>query len=181
MALVTIDAMTRSELLSDEHISCPPLQMQQRPFSLIDSELINMGAECGTKAAAIKLGVKLLHAQGRIENSRELEQALLQREALSSTGIGYGFAVPHCKSSSVLANSLAVLKLSAPVDWESLDHHPVNIVILMVIREADQTSGHLKILSQIARNLMDETFRARLAAENDPVVLCAFLKTSLNA
>jgi len=153
----------------------------RRSLPLAEPDLIVTDALCETKAEAISKAVELLYAAGRTEKPRELEQAILQRESTYSTGFGHGFAIPHCKSDSVLANSLAILKLRKPVDWESLDDQPVNVVILMAIRDADKANGHMKIFSQLARKVMDETFREQIAVESDSVALCAFLKASLNA
>lgn len=139
-----------------------------------------LDADCRSKADAIKQAVQLLHQAGRSERPHELEHSLMQREAVSSTGFGHGFAIPHCKSSAVRADSLVILKLRNPVEWNSMDHQPVNLVILMVIREGGPPETHLQILAQLARKVMDETFRERMAGEPDPAALAAFLKARLN-
>jgi mannitol/fructose-specific phosphotransferase system IIA component (Ntr-type) len=54
------------------------------------------------------------------------------REAVYSTGFGYGFAIPHCKTRAVTANSVAMLKLRNPVPWGSLDGQPVRVILLLV-------------------------------------------------
>jgi len=154
--------------------------MEPPILPLLDSQLIHIGVECRTRAEAIRRAVELLHAMGRAKEPQALERALSQREAISSTGFGFGFAIPHCKSDFALANSLVLLKLKNPVDWEAIDHQPVDVIILITIREADQPKGHLTILSQLARNLLDETFRQRLAAESDPTVLCTLLESTIN-
>lgn len=181
MASLTIDAMTRSDSIPGQKCSYPQPLMQPSPLPLIVPELINIDAECGTKSAAIKLAVQLLQQLGRIERSHELEQALLRREAIASTGFGNGFAIPHSRSNFVSTNSLVVLKLREAVDWQAIDNEPVNVVILIAVREADSSHGHLTILSQLARSLLDQGFRERIATESDPALLCAFFKASFQS
>lgn len=148
--------------------------------SLFDPALIVTDAECRTKAEAIKLAVNLLHLTGRTKRPRELEQSIWQRESVDSTGFGHGFAIPHCSSEAVLANSLVILKSRTPMDWESADRRPVNFIILMAIRQADHSDRHMTIFSRLARKLMDGAFREQITGEPDSNALSVFLNRSLN-
>ncbi len=152
----------------------------KKQLPLIDPALIVPEADCASKADAIRQAVALLQQAGRIERAHELAHAITQRETASSTGFGHGFAMPHCKSGTVRSDSLVILKLRSPVDWGSIDHQPVHLVILMAVRDDAPPEAHLKILAQLARRVMDENFRERLASESDPAALCAFLKASLS-
>ena len=76
-------------------------------------------------------------------------------------------------------NSLALVKLLAPLARGSVDDQPVRTVILMAIRESDSSNEHMKVLSRLARQLMHEEFRDRLEQETDPASLCAFLQESI--
>jgi mannitol/fructose-specific phosphotransferase system IIA component (Ntr-type) len=99
-----------------------------------------------------------------------------QREGSCTTGFGHGFAIPHCKTGAVKANSLVLLKLRKPVTWESLDGKPVRTIILLVIRDFDGATEHMKVISSLARQVMHEDFRSLIEAESDPNALCALLK-----
>ena len=151
-----------------------------KQLPLIEPALIATEADCDSKTDVIRQAAALLQQAGRIRQSHELEHAIGLREATSSTGFGHGFAIPHCKSGTVRADSLVILKLQSPVDWGSIDHLPVQLVILMAVRDDAPPEAHLKILAQLARRVMDENFRERLASESDPAALCAFLKASLS-
>lgn len=151
----------------------------QHSLPLISPELIVLNADAGTKEEAIKRGVDLLYIHGRTEQPRVLEDAIWEREATYSTGFGHGFAIPHCKSSAVTANSLVLLKFAEPVPWNSIDDKPVRVVILMVIRDSDGATEHMKIISALARQMMHEEFRESIEGETDPVALCASLKTKI--
>lgn len=143
---------------------------------LLAPELIVVQADAVTKEEAIKRGVDLLYMHGRTEAPRALEAAIWQREVTYSTGFGHGFAMPHCKSDAVSANSLVLLKFPQSIPWNSVDEQPVRVMILSAIREGDGATEHLKIMSALARQLMHDEFRAALERELDPAALCDMLK-----
>ena len=81
-----------------------------------------------------------------------------------STGLGYGFAAPHCKTEAVTADSIGVLKLKQAIDWGSVDRKPVNMIILIAMREPQLANRHMQVFSKLARKLMSEEFRGHLLA-----------------
>jgi fructose-specific PTS system IIA-like component len=147
----------------------------QRRAQLLDPELVLVNVDAITKAEAIKLAVDRLYVVGRTENSRAVEEAVWQREEAYSTGFGHGFAIPHCKTGAVQANSLVMVKLNQPVTWGSIDGEPVSVVILLAMREDNRTNDHMKVFAELARRIMHEHFRARLRMETDPQELYALL------
>jgi fructose-specific PTS system IIA-like component len=153
----------------------------QHSLPLIAPEMIVLNADAATKEEAIKRGVDLLYIHGRTEQPHALEEAIWQREATYSTGFGHGFAIPHCKSTAINANSLVLLKFPQPVPWNSLDEKPVRVVILLVIRDSDGATEHMKIISALARQVMHEDFRASIEREEDPARLCALLKSKVGS
>ncbi len=147
---------------------------------ILESELIDLNAVCASKAHAIQHGVRLLQARGRVNDAARLEQALWRRETAASTGFGGGFAIPHCRSQDVSVNSLVVLKLRQPVDWGSIDGEPVRMVVLMVVRESARDLEARQILSQLARAIMDESFRQQFLKETDRDALCVLLGRAID-
>jgi len=146
---------------------------------LLGEELIVVDADAATKEEAVKRAVDLLYIHGRTEQPRVLEEAIWEREANYSTGFGYGFAIPHCKNAAIQANSLVLLKLRQPVAWNSSDDQPVSVVILLVIRDFDGATEHMKIISTLARQIMHEDFRASIEQATDAAALCALLKSRM--
>jgi fructose-specific phosphotransferase system IIA component len=132
-----------------------------------------------SKEEAIKVMVNRLFVVGRIKESREVEELIWQREQTYSTGFGHGFAIPHCKTNAIRANSLVVIKLTKPVDWNALDGQPVRVVILLVIREVEGPNGHMKIFATLARKMMDEDFRSQVERETDAAKLCKVLANAV--
>lgn len=148
---------------------------------LITEELIDLEAGSLTRDEAIREAVNLLDASGRIENSDEVEELVWQREDEYSTGIGFGVATPHCHSPQIKNNSIVFLKLKRPIDWESLDNQPVDMVFLLAMRASDRDKEHLRILARLSRKLMDEEFIVKLRSAGKPADVIALLKECTGA
>ena len=92
--------------------------------------------------------------------------ALLQREALGSTSVGDGFAIPHCKIQGLNQIAIAVARLKTGVDFGGGDGEPVTFLFL-VLSPPDQPAAHLQVLSQIARVLKRSDLRTNLLVASD--------------
>ncbi|WP_130176684.1 fructose-specific PTS transporter subunit EIIC [Cryobacterium sp. SO1] len=135
--------------------------------ALITPELValdqNLGAE---PATVIRHLAELVVGAGRATEIDGLYADALAREAKTSTGIPGGLAIPHCRSSAVTEPTLAVARLSQPVDFGSADG-PADLIFMIAAPEgADQ--DHLKILSKLARSLMKSDFTTALRAAKTP-------------
>lgn len=147
---------------------------------LLDLDLIITDSDATTKEEAIKQATDRMYVLGRTDDARAVEEATWLRESKYTTGFGHGFAIPHCKTDAVRANSLVLLKTRASIDWNSLDGQPVRVMILLAIRESHGAAAHMKVLAQLARKVMDDDFRAALEHENSPAQLHALLQQTLS-
>ena len=84
-----------------------------------------------------------------------LYQQLLAREKLGSTGLGSGVAIPHCRVSGCDEIRAALLQLEEPVDFDSIDDKPVDIVFALIVPD-EQNDVHLQVLSSIAQLLQED-------------------------
>jgi PTS system nitrogen regulatory IIA component len=91
----------------------------------------------------------------------EVLDAVEEREAVLSTGIGFGVAIPHARSSAVRELSLVCGVSPVPVPYDSIDGEPVRLFFLIVGPESS-AGQHVKILSRIARLVRRENLRSRL-------------------
>ncbi len=111
------------------------------------------------------------------ENIIDLEivrEVVLEREKIMSTGIGSGFAIPHGKTNAVKGIVAVFGKLKNPIDFDSIDGKPVNLIFLMVGRE-DAVGEHIKMLSRISRIMnKDEVHNKLLMAETADQILKIF-------
>ena len=107
-------------------------------------------------------------------SERTIAEILLQRENLGSTGVGNGIAIPHGKLPKLAKLFGLFARLERPVDFESLDGQPVDLVFLLL---APETAGadHLKALARIARLLRDPDVAAKLRESQDAEALYAVL------
>jgi len=105
---------------------------------------------------------------GEIEkrDRNKLIEALIVREALGSTAIGQGVAIPHAKCDSVTKLVAAFGLSKKGVDFDSLDGEPAHIFFLLVAPQ-DSAGPHLKALARISRLLKDKYFRDSLRACTD--------------
>ncbi len=140
--------------------------MKFADFILLDA--IRTEIQATDKEGVIReMTQSLLDAGGIKEGEYEgIVKAIIRREELGSTGIGYGIAVPHTKHPSVdrLVGTVAIS--SGGIDFDSLDGEKV-FLFFMLVSPPDRPGEHLRALEHITRQLRDETF-------------CRFLKQSKN-
>ena len=134
-----------------------------RISELLQKESIALGRKPQDKADAIGQMVELLAKSGSLEDKKKFKQAILERERLSTTGIGEGIAIPHGKSSAVKRAALAAMVVPQGVDFASADGAPVHLLFMIAVPE-EGAELHLEVLERLAAMLMDEDFRKRLTA-----------------
>jgi fructose-specific phosphotransferase system IIA component len=130
-----------TELLSVERIRIP--LVSQTKDELLQ-ELVDVCADCND-----------------IEDREEVLRAVREREAVLSTGIGHGVAIPHGKSAAVDELRMAAGRSAEPVDFNALDGEPVSLFFLLVGPES-AAGPHIKALSRISRLVRRDEVRERL-------------------
>ncbi|MFG1297708.1 MULTISPECIES: PTS IIA-like nitrogen regulatory protein PtsN [Xanthobacter] len=103
-------------------------------------------------------------------DQREIFETLLQRERLGSTGVGNGIAIPHGKLPNLDKLVGLFARLEKPIDFESLDGEPVDLVFLLLAPEA-AGADHLKALARVARMLRDPDVVEKLRATRDATLM----------
>jgi len=91
----------------------------------------------------------------------KLLEAILEREKLGSTGIGYGVAIPHVRLKGV--NTVAILfgRSNKGVDFQAMDGRPAHLLFLIAVPE-DSNTAHIKLLARISGLLKPTGFRKQL-------------------
>ena len=123
---------------------------------LVDNATILPELEATTKEAALKELLQSAHEAGVFPQKRErtFKKKLTEREAMGSTGLGNGVAVPHFKHDDVAKSSVVVARSSDGLEWQAIDGGAVSIMFLVMSPAADPDS-HLQCLrwiSTLARN-----------------------------
>jgi PTS system nitrogen regulatory IIA component len=93
--------------------------------------------------------------------------ALLKREALGSTGVGGGVAIPHARFQQAKAPFGALARLKKPIEYDAVDGKPVDIVFLLLLPEGSGGEQQLGALASIARKLRNPTVTAALRRARD--------------
>jgi fructose-specific PTS system IIA-like component len=147
---------------------------------IVDEKLVCFDVDCVNKEEVIKFLADRLHIQGRSNDSCKLEVDFWLREQLYSTGLGFGIAVPHCKSKYVLSNSITILRLRNKLEWGSLDGEPVDVIIGMTIKDEDNAGNeHMRIFSTLAKNIMHEEFRNKIRTIDSEDGIVSYLREKL--
>jgi PTS system fructose-specific IIC component len=130
---------------------------------LISPELVLLDVALGDASAdVIRKLAETVAAEGRATGAEGLFADAYAREQKTATGVPGGIAIPHCRSEAVTVPSLAMARLSRPVDFGAKDG-PADIVFFIAAPSgADQE--HLKLLAKLARSLIKKDFTAALRA-----------------
>jgi PTS system nitrogen regulatory IIA component len=90
-----------------------------------------------------------------------VEQALMARERLGSTGLGGGFALPHARIEGLESHSGMFLRLARPIDFEAIDGKPVDLAFVL-LQPSDSASAHVTALAAISRKFREGGLVAKL-------------------
>ena len=143
-------------------------------IDLITEEVVKTPLMATTKPDVIRELTEVLRAAGKITNAEAVYEALMAREALGSTGLENGIAVPHAKTTDVANLTLAIGIAPQGLDFAALDGQPSKLFFLMVA-PPDQSGPHIEALAEIARATQSEAFcRALIASRTAAEVVDLF-------
>jgi fructose-specific phosphotransferase system IIA component len=129
---------------------------------IINTNLISLDLKVKNKEEVIKKMAKLIEKNGNLTSYDEFVKAVLAREEQTSTGVGKEISIPHGKSEGVKKAAVAFARLAQPIEWESFDDKKVKLVFLLAVPAKSESNQHLKILSTLSRNLLNEDFKSDL-------------------
>lgn len=124
------------------------------------------------KMDAIRELAEVFQDRNICSDSDDLQNALLEREAIMSTGIGLALAVPHAKIPGVKQLAFAVGLSKDGIDFEAMDGEWVRLIIMVVAGES-QHKDYLKLLSRLIGVLRDPETRQELLNVESSVELYA--------
>jgi fructose PTS system EIIBC or EIIC component len=125
-------------------------------------DLIDISLEGRQRDDVIDELIERFDAAGVLSSKEAYKQAILNREAQSSTGLGMNIAIPHGKSNAVKRPAVAFGIKRNGVDWSSLDGTDAKLIFMIAVPEQAAGDAHLKILQMLSRKLMDDGFREQL-------------------
>ena len=145
-----------------------------RITDLLKKDTVIMDLSATDKASVIDELVAKLDQAGRLNDRAAYKEAILAREAQSTTGVGEGIAIPHAKTAAVKTPAVAFGRAKNGVDYESLDGQPATL-FFMIAAPDGANEAHLETLSSLSGFLMDPGFRDELLnAKNEDEIIQAF-------
>lgn len=134
--------------------------------NLLKSAFVNFDLKATDKQTAIREMSDTFVHKGVVKNDSVYLEAVMKREEESTTGIGFGIAIPHGKSAAVTEPALGFGRSQAGITYDSMDGKPVHLMFLIAVPETSNDE-HLRILSKLSRKLMHEDIRQKLMVVTD--------------
>lgn len=142
---------------------------------------IDLKSDADGKDRLLKEIVQLVHTDSSSSfDEDEVYQEVMAREELSTTGFGNGFAIPHGKSSDLKKPIVSVCRLARKIEWEAMDGEKVDTVILLIIPKDNAENLHLKLLSALSYNLMDQNIQNKIREADKEDELAAVIESMLH-
>ena len=104
----------------------------------------------------------------------EALNALMAREALGSTGVGRGVAIPHARLAGLKSVHAVVARLEKPIEFDALDGEPVDLLVAL-FAPPDAGSEHLRALARVSRLLREAELREQLRQAHTADAILALL------
>lgn len=142
--------------------------------SLLRPERINLDLKAKKKAEVLR---ELVLAIRQGDEAELLQQTLLKREELGSTGIGKGIAIPHGRSLLIDKLEMAVGRSTKGVDYDSIDKKPAHLFFLIMAPPQDPGNQYLITLGRVAMVCQELTKRKRLFDPQTPEEMIELIRT----
>lgn len=127
---------------------------------------IYVGVDLPDKDAVLAFVAEKAAASGLTVDAATLLSGFRKREMSFTTGIGLGIALPHTTSPHCEKTTLFLLRLAKPIDFDSIDELPVDVILALVIPSSNP-SEHLQILARTARLCKQQAFLEALRTSPD--------------
>ena len=128
---------------------------------LLRKDVMLLDLQATEKTAVIEEMIKSLIDHGYVTDFETFKEGILAREALTSTGLGDGIAMPHSKNSAVKEATVLFAKSNKGVDYESLDGQPTDLFFMIAAPEGANDT-HLAALAELSQYLMKDGFADKL-------------------
>lgn len=144
---------------------------------ITSTNLVALDMEVGDQWAAIDALADLLDADGRLGDRDTYVQAVYAREKeTGGTAMGMGIAIPHAKSSGVQTAGVAFGRPKAPLAYGDEE---ADLIFIIAAPEGEHNL-HVKVLQQLARRLMHESFREGLREATSPEEVVDLMRAQIS-
>ena len=134
---------------------------------LLQKNAMILSLNATNKADAISEMVQKLVDTGYVTDFDTFKDGILAREALTTTGLGEGIAMPHSKNAAVKEAVVLFAKKDGGLDYESLDGQPIDL-FFMIAAPDGANDTHLAALAELSKYLMKDGFADSLRTTTTP-------------
>ena len=134
---------------------------------LLRKDVMLLDLQATEKKAVIEEMIQSLVDDGYVTDFETFKEGILAREALTSTGLGDGIAMPHSKNTAVKEATVLFAKSNKGVDYESLDGQPTDLFFMIAAPEGANDT-HLAALAELSQYLMKDGFADKLRQVTSP-------------
>lgn len=134
---------------------------------LLRKDVMLLDLQATEKTAVIEEMIQSLVKHGYVTDFETFKEGILAREALTSTGLGDGIAMPHSKNAAVKEATVLFAKSNKGVDYESLDGQPTDLFFMIAAPEGANDT-HLAALAELSQYLMKDGFAEKLRKVSSP-------------
>lgn len=128
-----------------------------------EEDLVSFDLKATTKNQVIEELVDLASRSTMVRDRDEVLQAVLEREKLVTTGVGYGVAFPHAKTRALKGIVIAFARSEQGIDFQAMDKKPVRLFFLIAAPE-DAIGAHLNVMARLSFLMKSAENRDRLLA-----------------
>jgi fructose-specific phosphotransferase system IIA component len=141
-----------------------------------NAKLVDLALPVGGKDEILASMAELITKSRDVTDGARFLTDVLAREKLVTTGVGYGVAFPHAKSTAVRKVVFAFARTADDVDFDAFDGNPVRLIFLIgAPRETEPSGVYLNLMARLSFLMKDESNRnALLAAETPKAVFEIF-------
>ncbi|MET2952874.1 phosphoenolpyruvate--protein phosphotransferase [Vibrio harveyi] len=158
-----------------EHVLAQ-FRMTQSEAPMVSADCISLDRDLRNKEEVIKTLSDNLFLTGRCRYPNKLADDLWAREDVFSTGLGFGFAIPHTKSEHIEQSAISVCRLAKSIEWGDEE---AQFIIMLTLNKHAAGDQHMKIFSKLARKIMHADFRDQLMTAETSYQIEALLKQEL--
>lgn len=144
---------------------------------VIRDDMIFLNEEINSKKDALDFLTKKAEQIGVVTEQKKFLDSVLEREDMVSTAVGYQIAMPHGKSHVVNQPFVGFLRTTKQFDWSSDEDMSVNMIFLIGVPSENKDNIHLKVISQLSKNLLDDSLRDQLKHLNSIDEIYALLNS----
>jgi fructose-specific phosphotransferase system IIA component len=130
---------------------------------LITTEVVKVPLTARDKPGVIEELIQVLVDAGKITDREKVLDAIHKREAMGSTGLEFGIAIPHAKTEAVKECIMAIGISPQGIEFDALDGK-LSTLFFMILAAPDQSGPHIEALAEIAKLSKSKAFLSALIA-----------------